>query len=138
MSAIPKTMKLYTAAWQGKKSFRLMPVVKDCPFKEGIFDVDSRILVLISNDSKETFHMLPRLDDNGDPMKVKTPRVSGKNFKEERKALETSTEHYISERQEIEEAITDHAFNAESFDWKVFLVTPEIIMPEKPKIELVK
>lgn len=138
MSAIPKTMKLYTAAWQGKKSFRLMPVVKDCPFKEGIFDVDAKILVMISADTKETFHMLPKLDENGDPMKTKTPRMSGKTFREERKALETSTEHYISERQEIEETIMDHAFNADSFDWKPFLLASEIIVPEKPQIELIK
>jgi hypothetical protein len=136
MSTIPKTMKLITAAWQGKKSFRLMPVLNDCPFKEGIFDVDSKILVMISKDSKQTFHMLPKLDANGDPEKVKGIRVSGKTVKEERRAVETSTEHYITEKEEIEETITDHAFNAESFPWETFLVKLEAVVPERKVVEL--
>lgn len=129
-------MKLITAAWQGKKSFRLMPVVNDCPFKEGIFDVDSKILVMISRDSKETLHMVPRLDDNGDPQRVKGVRVSGKQFKEERKTLETSTEHYISEKNEIEDTITDHAFNADGYDWKQFLIKaqPEVVAEKKLEV----
>ena len=136
MSTIQPTMKLVTAPWQNGSSFRLIPVSKDCPFAEGIYDPTSKILVLMSVIKKETLHMMPKLDENGDPLKSRV-RQNGKQYKEERKSLETFTEHYISEKEEIEEIIKEHAVNADKFDFKKYMVDPSIIVPEK-KSKLIK
>ena len=134
MSAITPTMKLITCPWQGQKSFRLMPVSKDCPYTEGLYDPNGKVLVLISVLKKESFHMVQRLDDDGNPI----PTVKGgKVAKQERKLLETFTEYYITEKVEIEEAIKDHAVNADTFDFASHLnASPLIAEVEKPKIEL--
>lgn len=133
---IKPTMKLITSAWQSKKAFKLMPISNDCPYKEAIFDVDSKILVFIAKDLKTTFHMLPRLDDNGDPIRTKGARENGKTYKEERKSIDTASEHYVSEISEITEAIKEHAINADTFDWQSFLIIEDkkIIVPKKELI----
>lgn len=134
MSAITPTMKLITCPWQGQKSFRLMPVSKDCPYTEGLYDPNGKVLVLISVLKKESFHMVQRLDDDGHPI----PTKDRKNAKQERKLLETFTEYYITEKVEIEEAIKDHAVNADTFDFATYLNASTLIAEvEKPKIELI-
>lgn len=132
------TMLLITTLWSGKKSFRLMPVSNECPFSEGIYDPDSKVLVMMSCLKKESFHMVARLDNNGDPEGLKLPRTNGKKYKEQRVNLETFAEHYITEKKEIEEFINMIAVNASSFDFKTFMVDPAIIVPEQPKLELIK
>ena len=134
MSAITPTMKLITSAYQGKKSFGLMPISKDCPYTEGLFDPEAKILVLISTTKKDSFHMLPVMDGDGKPV----PRKDGKDYKRERKLLETYTEHYITEKVEIEEALKDHAINAATFDYAKYLEGSTIVPGvEKPTIELI-
>lgn len=137
MSVNP-TMMLITSLWQGKKAFKLMPIANDCAFNEGIFDPESKVLVMMSTQKKESVHMMPRLDENGDPMKSKTPRPNGKTYKEHRVHLETYTEHYIVEKEDIENIIKMLAINADTFEYKKYLVPSDIIMPEEKKIEIVK
>ena len=115
-----------------------MPVSKDCPFSEGLYDPDSRVLVLMSADRKQTFHMVPKLDDNGDPMRAKAKRHNGKEYREERKTLETYSEHYISEKEEIEEAIKDHAINASSFNYSKYMETKKAPAVKKAELEPAK
>tara|TARA_B110000503_G_C7160536_1_gene419452 strand:- start:694 stop:1110 length:417 start_codon:yes stop_codon:yes gene_type:complete len=138
MSAVKPTMLLVTSPWQGKKSFKLMPISIECPFNEGIFDSDSRILILMSKEKKDSVHMLPKLDENGDPQRIKAARPNGKTYKEHRVNLETYTEHYLAEITEIEEIINLLAINASSFDFNKYLNPSNIIMPEGKKIELIK
>lgn len=132
------TMLLITTLWSGKKSFRLMPVSNDCPFSEGIYDPDSKVLVMMSGLKKEGFHMVARLDDNGDPIATKQARINGKKYKEQRVTLETFAEHYITEKREIEDFIRMIALNEGTFDYKTLMVDPALIVPEQPKIELIK
>lgn len=139
MSAIVQpTMILITSAMQGEKTFKLMPIHKDCPFNEGIFMPEGRILVMMSREKKESVHMLPRLDENGDPMKAKDKRLNGKTYKETRVHLETYTEHYLAEKEEIISLIKMIAVNADTYDFQKYMVDPAIIMPEERKIELIK
>ena len=121
MSESKPTMLLVTSIWQGRKSFKLMPISQDCPFNEGIFDPEGKVLVLMSKEKKDSIHMLPRLDESGDPIKVKTPRVNGKTYKEQRINLETYTEHYVVEEKEIVEIINLLAANAKSYDYNKYL-----------------
>lgn len=137
MSAVKPTMLLITSAMQGQKTFKLMPISTDCPFNEGIFMPDGRILVMMSKEKKESVHMLPRLDENGDPVKTKTARMNGKSYKEHRVHLETYTEHYLAEKEEIINLIKMVAVNADSFDYDKYLNDSGIIMPQEKKIELI-
>ena len=76
-------MMLVSGNWGPYKTFKMIPVSTECPYIEAIFDPSSKILAVISKEKKPTYHMVPKLDDNGDqiPMKV-GKRANGKNNKE--------------------------------------------------------
>lgn len=135
MSTIKPTMLLVSSPWNGVNSFKLMPIDKDCPFNEGIFDQESKLLVMVSNTIKDSLHMLPKLDDNGDAEECKKPRPQGKRIKEMRIHLDTFTEHYIKDSSEIIGLIEMVAINADRFDFKKYVL--DIVVPETPKIQLI-
>lgn len=80
--------------------------------------------------------MLAKLDEQGDPLKLKRPRANMKPFPEERKALETYQEHYISETKEIEQVISMFAVNKEDYDYKSIMAG--LVTPEAPKLNLIQ
>lgn len=129
-------MMLFTSDWMGTKSFRLMPIQENCTFIEGLYDPAQKVLVMISKQKKESFHMLAKLNENGDAQKLKAPRTNGKPFPEERKTIDTYQEYYISEKKEIENIIEMFAVNADTFLYKDFL-EKDITIPEQPKIHLI-
>jgi len=115
-------MLLITSSWGPAKTFKLIPIDKDCPFNECIFDVQSKVLAIIGKESKESFHMLPKLTDLGDVMRLKLgKKENGKDYAEERKALVTFYEYYIIERAEIVDFISKFATNAADFDYVQYL-----------------
>jgi len=126
------TMLLITSTWDSKKTFKLMPV-KSGLFVEGIYDLDSKVLVMITTVKKDSFHMVPHLNVDGDPTKAsKGPRPNGKTYQEERRQLETFQEYYITEKAEIENFIKMVAVNQDSFNWKEFTDKSNLIIePEK-------
>lgn len=148
------SMLLVTSTWGNKKTFKMIPTTTDCPYVECIFDIDSKILAIIGSAKKQTYHMLPRIDDNGDVMMMKnSPRPAtqqgpGKNYKEERRAVETFMEYYIENKSEILEFISRFAENASSFPVEAYFIptkgfdqaTPSVIdtiKADAPKIEVV-
>lgn len=135
--SLQPTMLLITSPWNGQKTFKLMPVSEKCPFTEGIFDPVARMLVLMSKDTKESVHLLPRLDTNGDPIKAKGTRQSGKNYQEQRVTLDTFTEHYIIEKDEIIDLIKTIAVNADFYDFNKYLEEPSLIIQPDKKVEII-
>lgn len=89
------------SVWGNNKSFRLLPLDVNCPYLECIYDPESKILVVISKNSKSSYHMLPQLDENGDVVSAKRPRANGKNFREERRTVETYQEYYLIVEEDI-------------------------------------
>lgn len=66
--------------------------------------------------------MIPRLDDNGQPQRLKTPnQQTGKTVKEQRVSMDTFSEFYISDKKDIEIFIQLFAINADNFEWKEYL-----------------
>jgi hypothetical protein len=136
-NSIGQNMMLITSAFRGVKNFNLIAVTEDCPYVEAMFDPASSILVVISKTNKETFTMLPRLNDEGQPQKLKFPnKETGKTMKEQRVAINTFSEFYITEKEEIENFLAIFAINATSFDYKQYMdvdvketKTSNIIMP---------
>jgi hypothetical protein len=116
-----KSMMLITSSWGVRKTFKMLPVTKDCPFNEVIFDPEDKVLAVISKEKKETFHMMTKLNEWGDPLHMKIgKRENGKDYAEERKALETFYEYFISEEAEIKQFIEMFGINADTFDLAVF------------------
>jgi len=116
------SMMLVTSSWGNDKTFKLLPITPECPYNECIFDVSTKVLAVIGKEKKESFHMLPRLSDEGDVQFMKIgKRNNGKDYKEERKMLQTFYEYYIEHPQEIIDFINMFAVNAESFDYTQYL-----------------
>ena len=137
MATIGQNMILISSAFRNAKSFSLLPVSNDSPYVEAMFDPSSSILAVISKVKKNSFHMLPRLGEDGQPQRLKVPnKQTGKTVKEQRVEMQTFSEFYISDKKDIETFIELFAINASSFDYKEFLEvdiketkTSSIIMP---------
>ena len=66
--------------------------------------------------------MVDKLDDNGDPVKMKiNRRADGSDTKKERRLLKTYAEYYITDKVEIENIINGFCVNADSFDYDQYL-----------------
>ena len=119
--SIGKNMMLVNSSFRGAKSFNLIPVSKDAPYIEAMFDPSSGILACIGVNSKQSFHMVPRLNDEGQPMRLKVPnKTTGKTVKEQRVSQQTYSEYYIGEKNDIDIFINIFAINADTFDYKQF------------------
>ena len=117
-----KNMMLVTSSTkEGEKTFKLIPTTEDCAFVEGIYYTGNKILALIGAHKKDIFHMMPKLDPNGDPEFRKTPSKDGVPVKQERRVIETYQEYYLEERTEIEEFIKHFAINADTYDYTQYL-----------------
>ena len=134
---IGKNMMLVNSSFRGAKSFNLIPVSKEAPYIEAMYDPSSGILACIGVNNKTSFHMVPRLNDEGQPMRLKFPnKETGKTVKEQRVSQQTYSEYYVAEKNDIENFINIFAINADTFDYKQFIdvdikktETSKIILP---------
>lgn len=119
-------MLLISSEWDKLPSFKMMPVNKECPYIECIYSPEQGgTLVIISKDCKESYHMLPKLDDNGDivyPKVLNGPR----NPKMERRLVATYKEYYITNKSEIIDFVKKFAINHSSFDFEKFMTEPSV------------
>ena len=100
--SIGKNMMLVNSSFRGAKSFNLIPVSKEAPYIEAMFDPSSGILACIGVNNKQSFHMVPRLNDDGQPMRLKVPnKATGKTVKEQRVSQQTYSEYYVAEKNDI-------------------------------------
>jgi hypothetical protein len=129
---IGQNMMLVNSSFRNAKSFTLIPVSQDSPYVEAMFDPTSGILAVISKVMKQSYHMVPKLDDNGQPIRLKTPnQQTGKTVKEERRLVDTFSEFYLSDRSDIETFIHMFAVNAEWFNIEEFFVDLQKTEPSK-------
>jgi hypothetical protein len=120
---IGQNMMLVNSSFRNAKSFTLIPVSSDSPYVEAMFDPSSSILAVISKVMKQSYHMVAKLDDEGQPMRLKTPnQQTGKTVKEERRLVDTFSEFYLSDKKDIETFIHMFAINAGDFDYNEFFV----------------
>lgn len=126
-----KSMMLVSSSWSNSKTFKLIPVSEECPYNEVIFDPQQNVLALISKERKETLHMLPKLNEWGDPISMKIgKRNNGKDYAEQRVTLDTFYEYFLEERSDIEAFINYFAVNPSSFDYKAHLDAVPVPQPE--------
>lgn len=112
-------MMLVQATWQEQQTFRMIPVNDACPYVECIFDPGTKVFVIISKIKKTTLHMLPKLDEYGQPV------AGNKGMKQERHKLEVFQEFYVEDTAAMEELIKQFAINAKKFDYKKFMLDSE-------------
>lgn len=128
------SMKLITSSWGPAKTFKMIPIIKECPYNECIFDVNSKVLAIISKESKESFHMMPKLTDTGDILRLKLgKKENGKDYAEERKILSTLYEYYIENKDEIVDFVIAMSENGLGFDFQQYLnveVPKEAMVPK--------
>lgn len=137
MAQIGQNMMLVKSVFRNVNSFTLIPVSLDSPYTEAMFDPASGILAVISKVMKQSYHMVPKLDDNGDPQRLKVPnQQTGKTVKEERRLVDTFSEFYLNDKADIETFIHMFAVNASEFDYTQFMnidvketKTSNIILP---------
>jgi len=70
---IGQNMMLVTSSFRNAKSFTMIPVSNDSPYVEAMYDPASGILAVISKVMKQSYHMVAKLDDDGQPIKLKNP-----------------------------------------------------------------
>ena len=114
------SMMIVQATWNETQTFRLIPITTECPYVECIFDPATKVFVIISKITKQSLHMLPKMDENGDPVACKVKRPNGRNFKEERNKIEVFQEYYVEDKIATEDLINLFAVNASTFDYKAF------------------
>tara|TARA_R110000787_G_scaffold284096_1_gene397487 strand:+ start:10 stop:459 length:450 start_codon:yes stop_codon:yes gene_type:complete len=134
---IGKNMILINAPFGMSRSFKMIPVTLDCPYVECIFSTEDKIMVVISKVMKQAYHMLPKLDDNGDGIPVKgKPRTNKKELKEERRLVDTFSEFYLMTPEEISGFVHSFAINSKEFPFEDFMKEKEdiknnLFVPEK-------
>lgn len=136
-SSVGKNMLLVHGTWGTSKTFKMIPASMDCPYAEVLFDPESKLLAVISRFGKEVLHMVPRIDENGDPMYMKVgKRGNGKEVKEQRVTINSFFEYYIMDKKDVEDFVKMYAINADTFNYDTYMQgtgllggSPEIIMP---------
>jgi hypothetical protein len=100
----------------------MIPISKECPYNECIYDVQSKVLAVIGKETKESFHMLPKLTDQGDVQYLKIgKRTNGKDYAEERKTLVTLYEYYVEDAQEVKDFVSMFCVNASTFNIQQYI-----------------
>jgi hypothetical protein len=120
----PKNMMIVVQEHRGMPTFSLIPIIEECPYVECIYVPDMKQLAVISKTTKDTFHFLPRIDDNGDVVQARARKVQGRMYKEERKQIKTYYEYTLVNEDDIVSFIEMFAVNAGSFPYKNVMNPP--------------
>jgi hypothetical protein len=108
------SMMLIKSEWNGKPTFRAIPVAEACPYVEGIYDPESKVFVFISKIKRNTLQMLPKLDEYGQPI------AGAKGNKQERHKLEVFQEYYVDDVDSVKSLFDLLAINKD-FDYLSFM-----------------
>lgn len=109
-----KSMMIIKSDWNQQPTFKMIPVSVNCPYVECIYDPQSKVLALIGNIKKNVFHMMPKLDDNGEVVGRKVRTEGSKTYKEERRTVETFQEYYLIDSTDIKTFLEMFAVNPEA------------------------
>lgn len=104
-----------------KANFVGIPLNKECPFVEFVFDPYTNMLAIVSKVPKKQFQFVPKLDSNGFP-KPNSNKKLQKDFPQaqERILIDSYHEYYIRDAKEIEAFLNMYAVNPE-FKWRKYI-----------------
>lgn len=130
-----KSMLLVTSTWGNRKTFRLIPATTESAYNEAIYDPEVGVLALIGKEKKESFQMMPKLTELGDPQVLKIgKRPNGKDYAESRQVLETYYEYYVENKDEITDLVNRLALNADTYDYQSYMSQKEAPTETSPII----
>ena len=112
-----KNMMLIVQEHRGMATFSLIPISESCPYVECIYVPDTKQLAIISKTTKDTFHFMPKVDDNGDLVVAKARKIQGRMYKEERKQIKTYYEYNLVNEKDIVAFVEMFAINSDSFPY---------------------
>lgn len=128
-----QNMLAYSTDWYGHKTFRLMPVTNDCPFVEAIYDPSTKVLAIIGKTVAEKPIMLPKLNDKGQPISLKTP---DNRTAEERRIISTFTEYYMDNIDDVVGFVKRFAVNPDAvFIQDALFPNPQQAVEQLPEQE---
>lgn len=110
-----ETMMIISSTWNEKPTFKMIPVSLDAPFNECIYDVDNKVLAVISKEGYEKPHMMPKLDNYGRPKTTKGKNADGQLVEataSERIFTHAFYEHYLETATDIRSFINFFAINS--------------------------
>lgn len=124
-----KLMMLYTTATAGEKTFGMLPLHDSCPFNEAIYMPKLEALAVLGKSTRDTFTMIERLDENGEPatVLVKENKEHKKIQKQQRVQVQSPWEYFITEKSEIRDFIRQNAINADSFNFEEYITNIEVV-----------
>jgi len=113
-------MMLVQATWNEQQTFRMIPIAESCPYVECIYDPGTKVFVVISKITKNTLHMLPKLDEYGQAV------TGAKGMKQDRHKIEVFQEFYVEDHNAMKELVDMFAINNSTFDYNKFVSSVEI------------
>ena len=126
---------------RGMPTFSMIRTNETCPFVECIYVPDQKQLAIISTVQKDTFHLFPKLDDNGDVEMRKSTKTTedGQKIthKQERRIAEVNTKYYIINKDEIDAFVAQVAVNSDTVDYKQYLNDTNLVKGNAP-MEIIK
>jgi len=130
-------MRLIHTMWNSKPTFRMIHVSNDSPYIEAIFDPQLNQMVLITKEKRNSYHMVPKLNDDGALIPRSKPIKGETAHKEERRLIETFVEHYLIKIDDISAVVEKFAENSDTFDYKAYYVAIPLTA-ETEKVEAEK
>ena len=106
-----QSMMIYASDWNGKETFRMLPIDVDCPYNEVIYDPENKVLAIISKEFKEKPQLFPKMTPKGDIIVKRTDDPEKKPYVEERLMMDTYYEYYIKDSEDIQLFIDYLAIN---------------------------
>lgn len=106
-----QSMMIYASDWNGKETFKMLPVDVDCPYNEVIYDPENKVLAIISKEFKEKPQLFPKMTPKGDLIVKRTDNPEKKPYVEERLMMDTYYEYYIKDSEDIKSFIQHFAGN---------------------------
>ena len=85
--------------------------------------------VIIGKNKKNAFHMVPRLNDQGDEMPKKNAK-DPKDVKQQRVSVETYSEYFLGDAKNIKEFVHKVGINAKTSGFEKLMDKPKM---EKPR-----
>ena len=121
MSTELKNMVVYSTDFYGNTTFRMLPLTKECPYNEVIYDPETKVLAVISKDFKEKPNMFPKLNEKGKPILLKGASLpdSTPEYVQERMLMQTYYEYYLDKVDDIRNFIELFAINNQHDSLKI-------------------
>ena len=111
-----KSMMIVACTWQKKPSFKLVSLSKDCPYNEMMYDLDDKVLAIISKELKSKPHLIGKVNGKGQALQSYDKNKKGEKVAVplyERVVMDMYYKYYIEGIKDIKALVEHFAINPE-------------------------